>query len=82
MAMILFICDYPCRKVVSDNVYYGKNPDSANGSSKNHSPNLLYWIVVAKGKNSVGSSLICCETLALPYCNMQRRIQTTGPYKQ
>ena len=31
-AMILDLCDYPCGKEVSDNVY--KFPDSANGSSQ------------------------------------------------
>ena len=47
MTMILSICDYPRGKEVSDNVYSGKVPDSANGSSQ----------------NNADSSLMCCQAL-------------------
>ena len=44
----LIICDYPCGKEVSDNLYSGKVPGSTDCSSQN---NLV-------------SFLICCQALA------------------
>ena len=53
MTRILISYDLSCDKDVSDNVYSGKVPDSANGSSQN---------------NAV-SSLIPCQALGRPVWN-------------
>ena len=53
MTRILIPYDYPCGKKVSDNVYSGKVPDAANGSSQ----------------NNAGSSLIPCQALGRPAWN-------------
>ena len=50
MIMILILCDYPYGKEVSDNVYSGRIPDSANGSSQ----------------NKAGFSVIQCQSLGRP----------------
>ena len=55
--MILSLCDYPCEKEVSDNVYSGKVQDSANGNTQ----------------NNAGSSLIHCEALGRPAWNSEEQ---------
>ena len=50
MTRLLIPYNYPCIKKVSDIVYSGKVPDSANGSSQ----------------NNAGSSLIRCHALGRP----------------
>ena len=50
---ILIPYDYSCGKMVSDNVYSDKVPDSANGSSQ----------------NNAGSFIIRCQALGGPAWN-------------
>ena len=63
MKMILMLCDYPCGKDVSDNVYKCKVPDSANGCSQ----------------YNAGSSLIFCEALGRPSWNSHFEEQRWHP---
>ena len=61
--MILILCDYPCGKKASDNVYRCKVQYSAIGSSQ----------------NNTGSSLICCQALGRPAWNSHFEEQRRHP---
>ena len=63
VTMILIQCDYPCEKAVSDNVYSGKVPDSANGSSQ----------------NNAGYYPIHCQDLGLPAWKSHYKEQSLNP---
>ena len=63
MTSILIPYDYPCGKEVSDNVYCGKVPELANGSSQNNG----------------GSFLIHCQALGRPAWNSHSEEQGWHP---